>query len=916
MDKITVLQHNTLHWRTNKSNLIITYKTIDPDIILLNSHGVKNEEPLKIYGYTTYKINSSNERNDGSAILIKSHIKHKIEDNFITDVLQIKIETSLGPINIATTYLPPRRPYLPFPDFHKIASNQFPTYIIGDLNAKHHSLGDNYNNTVGKGLKRMLDFNKLIHLGPQFTTYTSQTSNTTPDIVLSNNKTYHNHTVEAGPPTTSDHIPIILTITASAIKSEIQPHYNLKKANWENFQNTIANNINQVIPPDNANPRQLDQALGSWFRVIETAMENNIPKSNKRTILKPIQNKTIKSFQFYLQNIINLANTQGWTPMRYKAYMHIKNALRAESTNQQNKNWENKLTNLAQLYKTPQKFWKEIEKLKGGTNNSHPYIIHNNNKLYSEEEKEPVFRKIWENIFQISPEENTQFDQRNEHRVINYLHTNSHLCSPNDNADRHKLDTNNYTIRPITVDDVQNTLKHFKNNSPGNSKINKKVLTNLPDEAIQILTHIFNLAYSLGHFPKPFKIAKIILIPKPNKNGSNPIDYRPISLLEVPGKIYEKILNQRLRTFLEINNKLPNSQHGFRTGRGTDTAIAITTEKIAETLATKQQCNIVLRDVSKAFDKVWHDGLKFKILQLGLPEILSKSLCTFLDNRQAFISIKQFKGPIFQIKSGVPQGSSLSPTLYTIYTADIPAPAHGSLNIMYADDITQIIVHPSKSRKIMAKRVESEIKKINTFEEKWKIKTNQNKFKIIPLATSKNEPININGQILPYATEGNILGLHFNRRGITPQVRKNKHKAQAALTILRRFAPLPTKIKLHLVKACIIPTLHYPAYALNTLSKTSLIKLQRIQNKALRFAYNDRFPYQHLIENLHLQANVKPINSFVFDRGKKITETLLHNLHDPIFTDIANNNNDREHGWFRRPSLTLNRQEPAPLYTM
>ena len=94
MDKITVLQHNTLHWRTNKSNLIITYKTIDPDIILLNSHGVKTEEPLKIYGYTTYKINSSNERNDGSAILIKSHIKHKIEDNFITDVLQIKIDTN------------------------------------------------------------------------------------------------------------------------------------------------------------------------------------------------------------------------------------------------------------------------------------------------------------------------------------------------------------------------------------------------------------------------------------------------------------------------------------------------------------------------------------------------------------------------------------------------------------------------------------------------------------------------------------------------------------------------------------------------------------------------------------------------------------------------------------------------------
>ena len=75
MDKITVLQHNTLHWKTHKNNLILSYQTIDPDLILLNSHGVRNEETLKIYGYNTYKINSSNENNDGSAILIKNSNK-------------------------------------------------------------------------------------------------------------------------------------------------------------------------------------------------------------------------------------------------------------------------------------------------------------------------------------------------------------------------------------------------------------------------------------------------------------------------------------------------------------------------------------------------------------------------------------------------------------------------------------------------------------------------------------------------------------------------------------------------------------------------------------------------------------------------------------------------------------------------
>ena len=119
--------------KPNRHNLVNTYKTIDPDIILINSHGMKDEEQIKIYGYTTYKINTSNELHDGSAILVKSNILHKIKDDFITDVLQITIETSIGPVNFATTYIPPRRLFFPYPDFHSLASNNQPTYILADL---------------------------------------------------------------------------------------------------------------------------------------------------------------------------------------------------------------------------------------------------------------------------------------------------------------------------------------------------------------------------------------------------------------------------------------------------------------------------------------------------------------------------------------------------------------------------------------------------------------------------------------------------------------------------------------------------------------------------------------------------------------------------------------------------------------
>ena len=90
-----------------------------------------------------------------------------------------------------------------------------------------------------------------------------------------------------------------------------------------------------------------------------------------------------------------------------------------------------------------------------------------------------------------------------------------------------------------------------------------------------------------------------------------------MSLLEVPGKILEKIINKRLRTHLEIHNLLPAAKHGFRANRGTETVLPITIEKIAHNLGNKNQCCLVVRDVSKAFDKVWHKGLKFKINNAG-----------------------------------------------------------------------------------------------------------------------------------------------------------------------------------------------------------------------------------------------------------------------------------------------------------
>ena len=106
-------------------------------------------------------------------------------------------------------------------------------------------------------------------------------------------------------------------------------------------------------------------------------------------------------------------------------------------------------------------------------------------------------------------------------------------------------------------------------------------MLNLPDMAITKLKNIYNWALSMGYFPIKFKNAIMILIPKPGKDPKRVENYRPISLLEVPGKIFEKIINNRITLFMESNNLLSPNQFGFRKGRGTQQAIATIYDKIA-----------------------------------------------------------------------------------------------------------------------------------------------------------------------------------------------------------------------------------------------------------------------------------------------------------------------------------------------
>ena len=421
---------------------------------------------------------------------------------------------------------------------------------------------------------------------------------------------------------------------------------------------------------------------------------------------------------------------------------------------------------------------------------------------------------------------------------------------------------------------------------------------------VRKLKELFNLTLSIGYFPRAYKIAILCLIQKEGKNPTDPINYRPISLLEVTGKILERIINDRLVKYLEENGIMNNNQYGFRRGRGTQLALATLYETIALSQKEKHGCNVVCRDVKKAFDKVWHSGLKYKILRLNLPDIFEKILCSFLEERIAKIKIGDYVGPPIRLQSGVPQGSILSPTLYILFIADMPEPGPGCYVVGFADDITQVITYPGKSKLMLARRTSEEIKKINDYEKSWKIQTSKEKFKLISISALKPEQVMVDQQAVRFSNTSNILGLNISSRGISAHVILRERKARGQLQQLKRFKKTDTSIQLHLYKTLVRPIMEYPAVPICISAKSNIKKLQTVQNIAIRSAARERrFINCVTNEELHQRLNINAMNVRLHNMATKTWQKLADI--NPQLIQKAEELRNRvtyEHGWW--PTIT------------
>ena len=207
-----------------------------------------------------------------------------------------------------------------------------------------------------------------------------------------------------------------------------------------------------------------------------------------------------------------------------------------------NKFWEEKIKNLHDIYNKPEEFWKEVKLLKRRNHIETPYLVNTRNeKVFEVDEKLELHRENRQEVFQISPEENAHYNQAHEARINEHLREHNNELQTYAEADLSRLNEEDLMTKPVTTEDVKRIIKSFKNKAPGKSGISKVILINLPEEAFINYTTIINYTISMGYFPIIFKEGIIILILKPGKDPTKPGSYRPITLLEIPGKILERL---------------------------------------------------------------------------------------------------------------------------------------------------------------------------------------------------------------------------------------------------------------------------------------------------------------------------------------------------------------------------------------
>ena len=243
-----------------------------------------------------------------------------------------------------------------------------------------------------------------------------------------------------------------------------------------------------------------------------------------------------------------------------------------------------------------------------------------------------------------------------------------------------------FSMKSLTVYAVYKKLKAINERKAGGlDKIPCKLLRISAEIVAPSLTQIFNKTISTSIFPTDWKLARVTpIFKKGKKDDMN--NYRPISVISVVAKIFEKFTFEQLYEYLNNNNLISASQSGFRSLHSTLTALIEATDNWSINIDKGLLNGIIFIDLKKAFDTIDHTILLRKLRIYGVDENGIKFFESYLSNRSQRCCVNGELSETAKITCGVPQGINLGPLLFLIYINDLPNCLDRASPRMFADD--------------------------------------------------------------------------------------------------------------------------------------------------------------------------------------------------------------------------------------